>query len=71
MEDAQRPIPLSSRDGRLLRPVPAQRRLAREKLARHLEAALAQREHLRAEAGRLLCGAWAQGLAPPLAPHTC
>ena len=61
VEDAQKPILLSSRDGKLLRPVPAQRRLTHEKLARHMEAALTQREQLCCEARSMLCSAWAQG----------
>ncbi len=40
VEAAQAPNPLSTRDGRLLRPVPAERRLGPTQLQGHLEEAL-------------------------------
>ena len=62
VEDAQQPILLSARDGKLLRPVPSERRLPPEKLVKHLEAALQQQHsRLHTEARRLLCQAWVQG----------
>ncbi|KAL4428216.1 hypothetical protein ABPG75_002305 [Micractinium tetrahymenae] len=61
VEAAQAPNPLSSRDGRLLRPVPAEHRLAPAELQGHLEEALYA---LQDEARDLLCDAWAQARRP-------
>lgn len=58
VEEAQAPNPLSSRDGRLLKIVPPERRLAPEQLQAHLEAAL---KELQGEGRDLMCEAWAQG----------
>lgn len=62
VEDAQRPILLSARDGKLLRPVPHEQRLVSDKLAKQLEAALHQQHSgLLAQARRMLSQAWVRG----------
>ncbi|PSC70912.1 Tetratricopeptide repeat [Micractinium conductrix] len=61
VESAQAPHPLSSRDGRLIKPVPAEQRLAPPDLQAHLQAALYD---LGDEARDLLCAAWARGRRP-------
>ena len=60
IESAQKPILLSKRDGKLLRPVPSELRLSPDKLQLCLEAAL-EKIPLAAEARRLLCNAWSKG----------
>lgn len=76
MEAAQAPNPLSTRDGRLLRPVPAERRLGPTQLQGHLEEALfALQDEVRLwlcrwNAGGLLTQSMA--VACPGGPHdTC
>ncbi len=64
---AQKPILLSKRDGRLLKPVPSELRLKPEKLQLCLESALAS-ECLAAEARKLLCIAWGKGKSLPNLP---
>jgi len=59
VDAAQAPLLLSSRDGRLLRPVPAEARLAPDALRGAL--ALAAGGRLAAEARNLLCAAWQRG----------
>ncbi|KAI3428659.1 hypothetical protein D9Q98_007482 [Chlorella vulgaris] len=61
IEAAQVPNPLSSRDGRLIKPVPPELRLAKPDLVAHLQAALYP---LQDEARDLLCEAWAQARRP-------
>lgn len=61
IEHAQTPILLSTRDGRLLKPVPTEQRLSAERLSSCLEAALKLREPFRAEACKMLCDAWVSG----------
>lgn len=60
IEDAQKPILLSKRDGKLLRPVPSEVRLSPDRLGLCLAAAL-EKKHVGAEARRLLCNAWNRG----------
>lgn len=54
------PIPLSRRDGKLLKPVSSELRLTHEKLKLFLQAAL-DKESVGAEARKLLCSAWIKG----------
>ena len=61
VEDAQQPILMSARDGKLLRPVPREQRLSLDKLAKQIEAALQKQELLAAEARKALCQAWVKG----------
>ncbi|KAK9843467.1 hypothetical protein WJX81_004270 [Elliptochloris bilobata] len=62
IEAAQAPLLMSSRDGRLLRLVPMETRLAPDALRGALTLAASGR--LAAEARNLLCGAWRRGMEP-------
>lgn len=62
IEAAQAPLLMSSRDGRLLRPVPVEARLAPGVLREALTLAAGGR--LAADARSLLCGAWQRGPPP-------
>ena len=62
IEAAQAPLLMSSRDGRLLRPVPLEARLAPGALREAL--ILAAGGRLAADARSLLCGAWQRGPPP-------
>lgn len=53
------PNPLSSRDGRLLKAIPPERRMTSEEAQAQLEEAL--RSGLHDEARDLMCTAWAEG----------
>ena len=68
IEAAQAPLLMSSRDGRLLRPVPVEARLAPGALREALTLAAGGR--LAADARSLLCGAWQRG-APPMGSLSC
>ena len=59
IEDAEAPNPLSSRDGKLLRLVPLEKRLTRIQLADNLEAVLDRR--LRPDCEDMLCQACISG----------
>ncbi len=61
VEEAQAPHPLSSRDGRLIKTIPPERRLAPQELQCQLEGALAEEEDLQEEARDLMCVAWGHG----------
>ena len=61
MEEAQAPHPLSSRDGRLIKTIPPERRLAPQELQCQLEGVLAEEEDLQEEARDLMCVAWGHG----------
>ena len=62
IEAAQAPLLMSSRDGRLLRPVPLEARLAPGALREALTLAAGGR--LATDARGLLCGAWQRGSGP-------
>ena len=62
IEAAQAPLLMSSRDGRLLRPVPVEARLAPGALREALTLAAGGR--LAADARSLLCGSWQRGVPP-------
>lgn len=61
VEDAQQPILMSARDGKLLKPVPREQRLSPDKLATQVESAVQKQDFLAAEARRALCQAWVRG----------
>ena len=61
IEDAQQPILMSSRDGKLLKPVQPASRLSAARLHACLEQAMAQ-AHMAAEARRMLCDCWSEGV---------
>ena len=58
---AEAPNPLSSRDGRMLRPVPASDRLTQPTLSKKLQEALGKMHGMQAG---LLCDAWSKGKRP-------
>ena len=58
---AQEPNPLSSRDGRLLKPVPRQWKLTTPQLTKHLEQAVHEVHSMQAG---LLCKAWGSAGQP-------
>ena len=60
IEDAQQPILMSSRDGKLLKPVPLASRLSSGRLQYFLEQAMG-RPHMAVEARRMLCDCWCGG----------
>eukprot|EP00887_Chlorella_sp_A99_P005594 scaffold1.g5594.t1 len=64
VEAAQAPNPLSSRDGRLIKPVPPELRLPPQQLELRLEAALLRGPVRAGDARDLLCAAWAAGRRP-------
>ncbi len=61
IEEAEIPNPLSTRDGKLLKPVLGSAHLTREDAVAHLTAAL---EPYAAESRDLICSAWARGAQP-------
>lgn len=63
IEDAQQPILMSSRDGKLLKPVPLASRLSSRRLQHFLEQAMG-RPHIAVEARRMLCDCWCGGEDP-------
>ena len=68
IEDAQQPILMSSRDGKLLKPVPAAARLSPARLLQCLQQACGK-AHVAREARRMLCECWRMG-GVPLACNT-
>ena len=60
IEDAQQPLLMSSRDGKLLKPVAPASRLTSTRLHHFLERAM-DKAHLAAEARRMLCECWCEG----------
>ena len=60
IEDAQQPLLMSSRDGKLLKPVPPASRLSSMRLHHFLEGAM-EKAHMAAEARRMLCDCWCDG----------
>ncbi|CAL5228172.1 g11253 [Coccomyxa viridis] len=63
IEDAQQPILMSSRDGKLLKPVPPASRLSSTRLHHFLERVM-DAAHMAAEARRMLCDCWCAGTDP-------
>ena len=63
IDAAEEPLPLSSRDGKLLRLVPANQRLSRTELKAQLQVALTAHQ-LAPEARSVLAAAWQRGRAP-------
>ena len=64
IEDAQQPILMSSRDGKLLKPVPAVSRLSPARLLQCLQQACGKAPHVATEARRMLCECWRMGEVP-------
>ena len=60
IEDAQQPILMSSRDGKLIKPVPPASRLSATRLHHFLERVM-DTTHMAAEARRMLCDCWCAG----------
>ena len=66
IEDAQQPILMSSRDGKLLKPVPSASRLPPARLQQCVQQACGK-AHIATEARRMLCECWRMGGVP----HAC
>ena len=63
IKEAEEPLPLSSRDGRMLRLIPANQRLSHAGLKTQLQAAIVGRQ-LAVDARCMLTAAWQRGKAP-------
>ncbi len=63
IQAAEEPLPLSSRDGRMLRLIPANQRLSNDGLMTQLQAAIAAHQ-LAVDARCMLTALWQRGRAP-------